>query len=162
MSSAQYEQLSPIIVASMRHHGKHTPDEVGSTWEDLILWASPRRLLGRNMDIRGVGLLWDDPRVWPPEMRRYDVGIPIDAEDSPEVDEPAFINLTMPGKYLKATHEGPYDGVMKTYDDILSMTLKFEGLELVSAPIIELYRNSPQEVHEDELRTDIYFPVTRL
>lgn len=158
----EFEHLDPIVIASIRHEGKHDPSETSSTWEDLILWASPRRLLGRRFDVRGVGLLWDDPRQWPPELRRYDVGVPIDPEDSPDVDEPAFLNLTMPGEYLRATHEGPYDDVMRTYDHVLTVELRLKEYELVSAPIIELYRNSPAEVSEDQLLTDIYFPVVKL
>src|SRR5689334_18642 len=142
----ELEYLDAIIVAALRHHGAHTPDETASSWEDLILWASPRRLLGRRFDVRGVGILWDDPRQFLPEDRRYDVAIPIDAEDSSEVEEPTFLLVLNPGEYLKVTHEGAYDEISRTYDQAFDVTMKIENLELTAAPIIELYRNSPSEV----------------
>lgn len=160
--SVQFEAVEAIVVATMRHAGKHVPADTSATWEDLILWASPRRLLGRRFDVRGVGLLWDDPRQHPPEARRYDVGIPIDKEDAVDVDAPAFVTVTMPGEYLKVTHEGDYSDIGRAYEQALDVQMKIESLELVAAPILELYRNSPQEVDIDALRTDVYFPVIRL
>jgi DNA gyrase inhibitor GyrI len=157
-----FAQLDPIVVASMRHRGMHDPQSTSGTWEELILWASPRRLLGRRMDVRGIGMLWDDPRQWPADQRRYDVGIPIDPEDSGDIEEPAFLNLVQPGRYLKAVHQGSYDTIMRTYETVLEVTLRIHEYELVSAPIIELYRNSPSEIAEEELVTDIYFPVIQL
>ena len=162
MSEAVYEELDPIVIATIRHAGSHDPRFTDDAWDQLILWASPRRLLGRRSDVRGVGLLWDDPRLFPVEDRRYDVGVPVDAEDAAVVEAPAFITVTSPGKYLKATHHGGYETIGRTYDDVLGNTMRYEGLELVAAPMIELYRNSPAEVSEDDLVTDIYLPVVKL
>lgn len=160
--SVELEQLEPLVVACIRHRGAHDPAHTGSTWEDLILWASPRRLLGRRSDIRGVGMLWDDPRQWMPEDRRYDVGIPIDPEDSADVDMPAFVSVTMPGSYLKVSHQGAYDLIPSAITKTLEVTMSIEEYELVAAPILELYRNSPAEVSESDLLTDIYVPVAQL
>lgn len=162
MATANYEDLDPIIIAAIRHRGPHDPRHTDAAWEELIVWASPRRLLGRRFDVRGVGLLWDDPRIFPPDQRRYDVGIPIDPEDAPDVERPAFVTVTSPGEYLKATHKGPYDTISRTYDDVLGNTLRYERMEMVAAPMIELYRNSPAEVAEEDLTTDIYIPVIQL
>lgn len=159
---AEFEELPPLIVASIRHSGKHSPEVTSHTWEELILWASPKRLLGRQDGLRGIGLLWDDPRQWPAELRRYDVGIPISPEDSAHVAPPAFLHVTMPGRYLRVTHRGPYEEIMSSYRHAFDVTMKVEDLELVSAPMIELYRNSPSEVAPEHLVTDIYLPVTHL
>lgn len=162
MSEAQFEELSPIVVATIRHQGPHDPRLTDDAWDRLILWASPRRLLGRRSDLRGVGLLWDDPRKFAPAERRYDVGVPIDIEDAASVEDPAFVTVTMPGRYLKVTHEGDYGLLSRTYEAALDNTIRYAGLELAAAPIIELYRNSPAEVAEDELITDIMFPVAQV
>jgi len=162
MSQAIFVELQPLIVATIRHTGPHDPRSTDDAWDRLILWASPRRLLGRRTDIRGVGLLWDDPRIFESAARRYDVGVPIEAQDAPQVESPAFVTVTMPGRYLQATHVGPYSELRKTYDVVLGSTLRYAGLELVAAPIIELYRDSPAEVPEDDLHTDIMVPVVQL
>lgn len=162
MSDVVIEQLEPIVVATIRHGGPHEPRFTDDAWDRLILWASPRRLLGRRFDIRGVGLLWDDPRLFAADARRYDVGVPVDPEDARDVEQPAFITVTMPGQYLKVTHRGSYSTLARTYEAALGATMRYENLELAAAPMIELYRDSPAEVPEEDLTTDIYIPVVRL
>src|SRR5687768_622997 len=104
----QFAALEPLVVAAVRHRGSHDPRMTDATWEQLILWASPRRLLGRSLEIKGVGLLWDDPRTVSADERRYDVAIPIDPEDAESVETPARVLITMPGEYVMQRHHGPY------------------------------------------------------
>lgn len=158
----ELEQLPPITIAAFRHVGKHEPFYTDDTWERLILWASPKRLLGRDPDIRGVGLLWDDPRIVPADGRRYDAGVPIFPEDIPAIEHPALVLITMPGEYMHVRQVGPYSQLPQTYQNALGLTMRAEGLELAAAPIIELYRNSPSEVSSDELITDIYLPLVAI
>lgn len=162
MGEIVVEQLDAIWVAAMRHDGPHDPGHTDATWNDLIVWASPRKLLGRALDMRGVGLVWDDPRQFMPSQIRYDVGVPIDPEDEDLVDDPAFVLVTAPGSYLRATHIGSYDSILRTYDLAIGGPLRYEAWALLAQPIIEVYRDSPAEVGEDDLRTDIYFPVIRM
>jgi AraC family transcriptional regulator len=155
------EYLYSFVVAAIRHRGPHLPQLTDSTWEELILWASQRRLLGRDPLIRGVGLLWDDPTTTPPDARRYDCAIPIDIEDADLVESPIMVRRTLPFEYLVVRHQGPYDEMKRTYEDALSRHLAFAGLAVVSAPIIEIYRNSPAEVESGDLITDIHIPVVQ-
>lgn len=148
-----------MLLAAMRHDGPHLPESTDHTWERLILWASPRRLLGRDSLVRGVGLLWDDPRALEPEERRYDAAIPVTAEDVARVDRPAIVLLTMPGRYLKVRHIGPYDQLHETYRSALGTTMRAAGGELAAAPMLEVYRNSPSETPSDQLVTDLYVPI---
>ncbi|MBC7643884.1 MAG: GyrI-like domain-containing protein [Thermoleophilia bacterium] len=157
-----YQHLAPIIVASMRHRGAHIPEATNATWEELILWASPRKLLGRRVDLRGVGLLWDDPRQWPADQRRYDVGVPVNPVDSELIEAPAFLTLTLPGTYGVIRYTGPYSEIPKVVEQALTIHLPLTGHELVAAPILELYRNSPADFAESDLITDICIPVTKL
>lgn len=162
MAEARLEYLKPIWVAALRHAGAHDPRLTDQTWQELILWAAPRRLLGRDPAARGIGLLWDDPRSFGPAGRRYDVGVPVTAEDVEAVDEPGFIVVTAPGRYLRATHVGAYERIFDTYERIVSTELRYGGWTLLAQPIVEIYRDSPSEVAEQELRTDIYFPVAKV
>ena len=75
---------------------------------------------------------------------------------------PGFVIVTTPGRYLCATHMGSYDRITETYDFVMQGPMVHDGWTLLAQPIIELYRNSPSEVGEDELKTDIYFPVAKL
>ena len=162
MADVALQYLNAIRVAAFRHPGAHDPRLTDATWQELIVWASPRRLLGRTPDARGIGLLWDDPRQFGPRERRYDVGVPIDAPDVDAIESPGFVVVTAPGRYLKATHEGGYDEILATYDEVIDGPLRYDGWTLLAQPIIEIYRNSPSEVPQADLRTDIYFPVAKL
>lgn len=162
MSDVALQYLNALWVAAIRHKGPHEPGLTDETWQELIVWASPRRLLGRSLEARGVGLLWDDPRHFSARDRRYDVGVPIDPEDVELVTPPGFVLVTPPGRYLSVTHEGEYDRILDAYERVVDGPLRYEGWTLLAQPIIEVYRNSPSEVHEEDLRTDIYFPVAKL
>lgn len=162
MSDVSLQYLQPIWVAAFRHRGAHDPGLTDATWQELIVWASPRRLLGRSAEARGVGLLWDDPRSFSARDRRYDVGVPIDPADIAAVEAPGFVVVTAPGRYLRASHIGPYEELLGAYEQVVSGPLRYDGWTLLAQPIVEVYRNSPSEVSEDELHTDIYFPVAKL
>src|SRR6187549_4143204 len=88
MPEVALQYLQATWVAAMRHRGPHDPRVTDATWQELIVWASPRRLMGRNPDARGVGLCWDDPRRFEARERRYDVGVPITPEDVDQVTPP--------------------------------------------------------------------------
>lgn len=162
MSDVALQYLHAIWVAAIRHRGPHDPSLTDATWQELIIWASPRRLLGRSLDARGIGLLWDDPRQVEARDRRYDVAVPIDPQDAELVERPGFVLVTTPGRYLRTTHHGDYDRILDTYEQVVNGPLRYDGWTLLAQPIIEVYRNSPSEVSEDDLRTDIYFPVAKL
>lgn len=162
MPDVALQYLNAIWVAAIRHRGQHDPGTTDATWQELIVWASPQRLLGRSLDMRGIGLLWDDPRQVNPRDRRYDVGVPIDPQDAEQVTSPGFVLVTAPGRYLMATHQGDYERMLDTYEQVVNGPLRYDGWTLLAQPIIEVYRNSPSEVGEDDLRTDIYFPVVKL
>ena len=162
MSDIALRYLNAIWVAAHRHRGAHDPSITDATWQELIVWASPRRLLGRSEDARGVGLLWDDPRQFGANDRRYDVGVPIHPSDVERIDDPGFVVVTSPGRYLCATHIGPYETILDTYEAVIDGPLRFDGWTLLAQPIVEVYRDSPSEVAGDELTTDVYFPVAKL
>jgi DNA gyrase inhibitor GyrI len=162
MADVALQYLNAMRVAAFRHAGLHDPRLTDATWQQLIVWASPRRLLGRTPEARGIGLLWDDPRQFGPRDRRYDVGVPIDEADVDSIEAPGFVVVTAPGRYLKVTHEAGYDSILSTYDEVIEGPLRYDGWTLLAQPIIEIYRNSPSEVSEGDLRTDIYFPVAKL
>ena len=161
MAEGKPEFLNAIWVAAQRHAGPHDYRQTDQAWQDLIVWASPKGLLGRSMEMRGIGLLWDDPARHPAERRRYDVGIPIDPDDEELVDEPSFVHVTAPGRYIRVRHTGPYDTILDTYDKAQVEHFRYGDWVIPAQPIIEIYRDSPAETDEDDLRTDIYFPVIK-
>ena len=90
------------------------------------------------------------------------MGVPIDPEDAQSVEDPGFVVVTPPGRYLKVTHRGAYDRILSTYEAVFDGPMRYDGWTLLAQPIIEIYRNSPSEVDEDDLETDIYIPAAKL
>jgi effector-binding domain-containing protein len=64
---------------------------------------------------------------------------------------------TYAGKALKTIHIGPYTNLKATYDGILAY-IKANGYE-INGNSWEEYIDDPTVVSEEELRTNIYFPV---
>jgi effector-binding domain-containing protein len=85
----------------------------------------------------------------------FQVGMPT-ADELP--GEGALISRVIRGRrYLRTIHRGPYKGVGKTYRAMI-IWLKDQGLE-AAGESIEIYLNSPQEVKQSELETEVMIPL---
>lgn len=85
----------------------------------------------------------------------FQVGMPTASELA---GEGALVSRQMLNRrYARTIYRGPYKGVGKTYKE-LTAWLKAQGLE-ASGESIEIYLNSPQEVAESELETEIMIPL---
>ena len=61
------------------------------------------------------------------------------------------------GKYATALHEGPYDTLTNTYNELTAFVNEKE-LE-VKDWVYEVYLNNPMDNPEEPTRTKIYFPI---
>jgi len=61
------------------------------------------------------------------------------------------------GKYAVALHEGPYENLSDTYNE-LTAYVKEKEFE-VDSWVYEVYLNSPMDNPDEPLRTMIYFPL---
>jgi len=87
---------------------------------------------------------------------KYEFGIPIEeyinGNDEIKV-------LTIPEHTaIRTLHKGPYNRIIETVDK-LSNYLNENNLKLTDAPIY-IYQNSPKEVAEDELITEVQYPIS--
>jgi effector-binding domain-containing protein len=57
-------------------------------------------------------------------------------------------------------HKGPYQEVGLVYEIMMNKVIE-EGYQMTGAPI-EIYFNSPMEVSESELLTEVQFPVIQI
>ncbi|MEE8142993.1 MAG: AraC family transcriptional regulator [Planctomycetota bacterium] len=150
--SVRIEELASKPVLFMRHHGPYP--EVGSTWQKLMAWAGPRGLVGPGMTL--LGIAYDDPEITPPEKIRYDACLMLAQELEPEGD--IGCQWLTGGRYASTPHVGPYENLGATYQRLCAWLIE-KGLELRSAPVLEIYRNSPQTTAPKDLYTDIYMPL---
>jgi len=90
----------------------------------------------------------------------YDMGIPI-ANDS-EVEDDGEINIVelLEHRVLSIIHNGSYSTLKKSYKKMVDYSIK-NNYDIIGSPK-EIYFNSPHEVPEEELKTEIQFPVIKM
>jgi len=120
-----------------------------------MTWAGARGLLKPPVVIFGVA--YDDPTVTAPQDLRYDAAlvIPEDVKTEGEIGAQTIQG----GKYAVTTHCGSYETLGETYIRFCGEWLPLSGLELIPAPALEFYRNSPLDTPPEKLLTDIYMPL---
>jgi AraC family transcriptional regulator len=99
----------------------------------------------------------DDPQVTPPDKIRYDAAIAFDSDIKPEGE--ISVQDLPAGSYAVASHRGPYETIMDTWNELCGDWLPQSGYEVLDTPSFEIYRNNSQTTPAEELITDIYAPV---
>jgi effector-binding domain-containing protein len=90
-----------------------------------------------------------------------DIEVAIPITGSVNLDGTAVEVVTLPGgRFLSVLHTGPYPGVGKAYERLFAY-MGEHGLA-PAGPSRELYLNDPAEVPEDELLTEVQFPVEEI
>lgn len=149
----RFEQLPEMRIAFVRHVG--TYEETDEAVERLFRWAGPRGLL--NEPATFFGIAYDDPEVTPSDKLRYDAALEVPEAITPEGD--IGIQLLPSQKYAVTLHRGSYETLGVTYSHFCGEWLPLSGREVLAAPALEFYLNSPQDTPPAELRTEIYLPV---
>lgn len=88
-----------------------------------------------------------------------EVAIPIIGPVSLENSRVDIVTLPA-GRFVSVLHTGPYPGVGKAYERLFAC-MGERGL-IPAGPSRELYLNNPGEVSEDELLTEVQFPVQEI
>ena len=150
---ARVQNLSVMKVAFVRHVGSY--DQVGGAWDRLMMWAGMRGVFRGAPTL--FGIVHDDPEITPPDKMRYDAAIAVPDDTLVEGD----IGLQLVGgeRYVVTTHRGPYERIGDTYARLCGEWLPCSGAELLHAPTLEFYRNSPKNTSPEDLITDIHLAL---
>ncbi|BBL67329.1 MerR family transcriptional regulator [Methanoculleus chikugoensis] len=90
-----------------------------------------------------------------------DIEVALPIAGSVNLDGTAIGVVTLPaGRFASVLHTGPYPGVGKAYERLFAYMN--EHRLVPAGPSRELYLNDPAEVPEDELLTEVQFPVEDL
>jgi AraC family transcriptional regulator len=104
------------------------------------------------------GIYYNSPQEVPPEELEFEIGIPIEGKGQDEGR--VKIRDIPPHIVLSTIHQGAYNEVGPIYQKIMEYAEE-NGFQIVGAPV-EIYRNNPMEVASDEeLITEIQFPVLK-
>jgi len=147
--------IKAIKVAAFEHLGE--PETLDQSVETFRVW---RKESGCSSvaEKRTFGIAHSDPEAKPAQPFHFDicceVGIDV-AENSYGV-----INKEIPaGRCARLRHQGAYDGLKLKVNAFYRSWLPSTEESKRDAPIFFEYLNFAVEVPEDELMTDIYFPL---
>jgi len=104
-----------------------------------------------------VAVYHDDPESTPAAELRADAGIvvPVDVVMPAGLGE---VNIPA-GTYARTVHCGPYAELADTWARFLGRWLVSSGQRLGEGPMYERYLNTPGQVSQDELRTELYLSL---
>ena len=147
----EMETLPALRLATLRHLGPY--QQIGRTFgrlDDILTKAGlPHREL--------VGVYHDDPAITPEDQLRSDAGVLIDEG----VPLPAGLEeQRVPGgRFARAEHAGSYAGLPDAWGEFKRAIAAQTGIANPRGYTFELYRNTPMDVPEGELRTLLYMSV---
>lgn len=146
-------------VAYIYHLGSYEkiPDYLGT----VIEWLA---IKGLEVKAPVYGLYYNSPLEVAPEELEWEVGAGFEGKIEFEVFEeksenPQEVQIqTIPQHQVVSTiFKGPYGEASSVYVDLYEYTTQ-NNLKIVGA-VKEIYLNSPEDAAEDELLTEVQFPV---
>jgi AraC family transcriptional regulator len=147
--------FKPQKVLFVRKTGNYM-ESAFQAWQALMPYVSTK-----GLDIEGsrqFGIPLDSPEITAHEKIRYDACITVD--DTIKPDGEFGIQTIRGGRYAVFTHNGPYENLEHTYNQIILNWLPNTNYQLMDAPAFENYLNSEcLESAPEKLKTDIYIPV---
>lgn len=157
--------LEPIIINRERKKIAYiriidwygSPDSYIAAWKKLAQFARKNKLADKKTEY--IGLSFDDPTITLPENCRFYACFTTDKDVKPE--GAIGIRYLDGGLYAVFTLKGSYSGLIDLYFDIYINWLPSSGYRLRKTITFEKYLNSPGQVTESELLTEIYLPIEK-
>ncbi|HKU44801.1 MAG TPA: AraC family transcriptional regulator [Polyangiales bacterium] len=150
----EIETLPERRVAAVSHVGPY--NTISEAFARLGAIVHPAGLLA-HPGVAMVAICHDDPETKPAAELRADAGLVVPSGVA--LPEPLH-ELRLPaGRYARTTHAGPYDGLGDTWANFLGRWLPESGERLGNGVMFELYRNTPENAAQPDLRTDLYLSI---
>ncbi|BDZ70465.1 AraC family transcriptional regulator [Methanobacterium petrolearium] len=133
---------------------KGSYEQIPETLGKVVGW-----LMVKNVEIQMpvYGAYYNSPMEVSEDELEWEVGAAFIGEL--EAEEDIEIKIVPQHKAVSTVFKGPYGDAASVYMDLIQYAAK-EGYE-IAGPILESYLNSPDEVPESELLTEVQFPVVK-
>ena len=129
-------------------------------------YESHEKVIGDFMQVAGtqgielsgpmLGIYYNSPMDTPADSLVWEIGFEV--PDTTKVSEPLVIKTWDFTKVAKATHTGTYETVDQTYPQIFEFIGKQNMMP--AGPTMERFLSDPQKVAPEELKTEIWVPVS--
>lgn len=136
---------------------KGSVEDMGILFGKLTSWAELNKV-----EIVGLpfAMYYTTPGSVKPDEMVYDVGFPV--ANNTELIEKQEINVVelLEHRVLSIIHIGSYATLSDSYKKMVDYSIE-NNYDIIGSPK-EIYFNNPYEVSENELKTEIQFPVIKM
>lgn len=152
------ETRETITVYGIRHNGPYM--EIHKAFSALWDWILATDL---NMQVKcGIAIYYDNPKTKAPEQCRSDACVEFSQPPVNELLSDIIHPIEITGGCCAVyRHVGSYSALEPVYDQFYNQWLPASEYDKTLQPSFEIYRNNPLDTPEDQLITDIYFPITK-
>ncbi len=149
----QITEMPELRIGGVRHVGPY--DKIQTAFEKLGAVAGRAGLFGRD-GVTMLGVYYDNPQTTPAEELRSDAALTF--PDNEEVPEGLSEHRLPEGRFLKVVHRGSYENLPQAWEAAFAAIAE-NGHQMRNAPNYEMYVNTPGEVGEEGLITELYLPI---
>ncbi|MBN2199164.1 MAG: GyrI-like domain-containing protein [Candidatus Aminicenantes bacterium] len=103
-----------------------------------------------------LGVYYNDPETTKAENLKWEIGFPVSETN---VLEPLVLKQWTFTTVVEALHIGPYETSSAKYAEIMAW-IEANGYS-VAGPIMEKYLSDPNSTRPEDLKTEIWVPVTK-
>jgi len=145
------KEIAPFLYCSLRCTGPFTSMQQNI---DLLFYS----ITSQNIAPMGpmLGVYYNDPETTKPENLKWEIGFPVSETN---VLEPLELKQWTFTTVAEAFHVGPYETSGARYAEIMAW-VEANGYE-VAGPIMEKYLSDPNSTRPEDLKTEIWVPVTK-
>lgn len=133
-----------------------SPKAYNMAWGRLYHFALDNKLITEQTEY--LGLSFDDPGITSPDRCRFYACITTKEKQNPSGEFGA--RVIKGGLFAVFTLVGSYSRLVDYYNYIYSQWLPTSGYELRNSFSFEKYHNNPEEITAENLKTEIYIPVS--
>lgn len=155
LSKPKMLEIPEKTVAYLRAQGDYGEVDYGDCFARLWQYVKEQKLFSAG--IESIVVYHNDPDISKSGDLRCDVCLTI--PKGPVAVGPVGVKTIAAGRYAMFVHTGPYAGLGGAYHKIFREWLPRSGCELCDSPGFERYRNNPDRVSAEKLKTEIYIPL---
>lgn len=127
---------------------------------ELVIGEFMQAAKAQGFELSGpmLGVYYNNPTDTPKDSLVWEIGFEV--PESLVVSKPLVVKKWVLTKVAKAIHTGSYETVIQTYPQIFEFIDKQNMTP--AGPIMERFLSNPQQVEPEELKTEIWVPVSSL
>ena len=133
---------------------KGSYEQIPETLGKIVGWLMAKKV---EIQMPIYGLYYNSPLDVSEDELKWEVGVAFEGEMKGEED--IQIKTVTKHEAVTSVFKGPYGKAASVYAGLINYAAK-QGYQ-IAGPVLESYLNSPDDVPESELLTEIQFPVVR-